>query len=518
MVPLVAPSDDAQLTTTSPTTELRPAGPLGPLPAETPSSPSLLVRLGGRQRVLGLQRRRFWRELAFAGAMLSADALTVAVVFVVLAMFPLHVSAAHFEFVNGLIPVAPPALLRRVTSLIFCLAATRSYSASDMGSQSGRIVLAIMLGIVLPRWPELWTTFILGRALLLGGVVVALTVALVAQRRGMSVALQSYDPRRLDQERTLLVGIHHQLQTFLAEHTDHTLHPPAVYELEPSWPGDQQEGWHQLYEEVHRSHADAIILVGPLTDEALQNVLIAGSSAGCRVFGLRRRPLREMKNPTLIQRGEGPISLLSSPALLGWQLVAKRTLDLSGAVFGLLIFSPVLAACAVVVKLSSPGPILFRQRRVGLGGETFEMLKLRTMVRDADARAAEVHKSNVYADLKLFKLAGDPRITKAGRFLRKSSLDELPQLWNVLRGEMSLVGPRPPLPREVAQYKTRHYVRFEVAPGITGPWQVSGRNEITDFETVVELEQMYIAGWTVWRDLALLLRTVPAVLSMRGAL
>ncbi|MEO6525230.1 MAG: sugar transferase [Gemmatimonadaceae bacterium] len=487
-------------------------------PQITPSAPSLLVRLGGRHRVLALQRRRFWRELAFAGAMLTADVLTVAVVFVVLAQLPIHVVASHLEFVRGLIPVSPDALLRRITSLVFCLAATRSYSSSEMGSQTNRIALAIVLGIVLPRWPELWTTFILGRALLLGGVVVALGIALIAQRRGMAVALQSLDPRRLDQERTLLVGVHQQLQTFLAEHVDPRVALPAVYELEPSWPGDQQEGWHKLYEEVHRSRADAIILVGPFSDEALQNVLIAGSSAGCRVFGLRRRPLREMNNPTLIQRGEGPISLLSSPALLGWQLVAKRTLDVTGAVLGLIVLSPVLAVCALAVKLSSPGPILFKQRRVGLGGETFEMLKLRTMVRDADARRDEVQGANLYGDPRLFKLAGDPRITKPGGFLRKSSLDELPQLWNVLRGEMSLVGPRPPLPREVAQYKTRHYVRFEVAPGITGPWQVSGRNEITDFETVVELEQSYIAGWTVWRDLALLLRTVPAVLSMRGAL
>jgi lipopolysaccharide/colanic/teichoic acid biosynthesis glycosyltransferase len=334
----------------------------------------------------------------------------------------------------------------------------------------------------------------------------------------MAVALQSYDPRRLDQERTLLVGMRKQIDTFLAEHVDPTLDPPAVYVLEADWPGDQQEGWHKLYEEVHRSKSDAIILVGPFTDEALQNVLIAGSAAGCRVFGLRRRPLREMNNPTLIRRGEGPISLLSSPALLGWQLVAKRTLDVGGAVLGMILFAPVLALCALAVKLTSPGPVFFRQPRVGLGGETFEMLKLRTMVRDADARAAEVEAVNVYADPRLFKAAGDPRITPIGRFLRRSSLDELPQLWNVLRGEMSLVGPRPPLPREVAQYKVRHYVRFEVAPGITGPWQVGGRNEITDFEAVVDLEQRYIAGWTVWRDLGLLLRTVPAVLSMRGAL
>jgi exopolysaccharide biosynthesis polyprenyl glycosylphosphotransferase len=421
--------------------------------------------------------------------------------------------------VRGLLPATPPALLRRITSVIFCLAATRSYSSSDAtGSQTGRIALAIVFGIVLPRWPELWSTSMLTRTMLLGGVVAVLGLVLVAQRRWMAVALQSHDPRRLDQERTLLVGVHQQLQTFLAEHVDPSVAPPAVYELEPSWPGDQQEGWHKLYEEVHSSRSDAIILIGPFSDEALQNVLIAGSSAGCRVFGLRRRPLREMKNPTLIRRGEGPISLLSSPALLGWQLVAKRTLDVTGAMAGLVLLSPLLAVCALAVKLTSPGPVLFKQRRVGLGGETFEMLKLRTMVRDADSRSAEVEGANVYGDPRLFKAAGDPRITTLGRFLRRSSLDELPQLWNVLRGEMSLVGPRPPLPREVERYKTRHYVRFEVVPGMTGPWQVSGRNEITDFESVVELEQSYIAGWTVWRDLALLLRTVPAVLSMRGAL
>ena len=484
----------------------------------TPTSPAMLVRLGGRQRVLALQRRRFWRELGFAGAMLAADALTVAVVFVMLAQLPIPVPSGQLEFVHFLLPSTPQALLRRVTSLVFCLVATRSYSTSSMGSQTGRIAIAIVLGVVLPRWPELWTASILARSLLLGGVVAALLVALVAQRRAMAGALQSHDPRRLDQERTILVGVEQQIRTFLAEHIDPTLDPPAVYVLEPEWPGDQQEGWHKLYEEVHRSKSDAIILVGPFTDEALQNVLIAGSAAGCRVFGLRRRPLREMNNPTLIRRGEGPISLLSSPALLGWQLVAKRTLDVGGAVAGLLLLSPLLAVSALAVKLTSRGPILFRQRRVGLGGETFEMLKLRTMVRDADERAPEVLAANVYGDPRLFKAPDDPRITPIGRFLRRSSLDELPQLWNVLRGEMSLVGPRPPLPREVTRYKTRHYVRFEVLPGITGPWQVSGRNDITDFEAIVELEQRYITGWTVWRDLSLLLRTLPAVLSMRGAL
>jgi exopolysaccharide biosynthesis polyprenyl glycosylphosphotransferase len=484
----------------------------------TPASEELFSRLEGRQRVLSLQQRRFWRELAFSAAILSADALTIAIVFVTLAQIPFHVGPRHVEFVRGLIPPNPPALLRRITLLLFCLAATRAYSTTDAEEQSGRIALAIVLGVVLPRWVELLSFLFLTRTLLISATVVVLWLSLVAQRRGMVFALQAFDPRRLDQERTLLVGVGQQLRTFLAEHLDTRVPHPPTYEIDPDWPGDQYAGWHTLYEEVHRSRADAIILVGPLSDAALQNVLIAGSSAGCRVFGLRRRPLREMNNPTLIRRGEGPIALLSSPALLGWQLVAKRMLDVTGATIGMVLLSPVLLVCAILVKVTSPGPVFFWQIRVGLGGEHFRMLKLRTMVEDADERLGDLASASVYEDPQLFKVAGDPRITSVGRFLRRSSLDELPQLWNVLRGEMSLVGPRPPLPREVARYKVRHYVRFEVAPGITGPWQVSGRNEITSFDTIIQLEQEYINGWTVWRDLILLLRTVPAVLSMRGAL
>ena len=358
-----------------------------------PVSRELASRLQGRQRVLDLQQRRFWRELAFSGAMLSADALTIATVFVLLAQLPIHFGSEHAEFVAGLLPPTPSALLRRITLMIFCLVATRAYSTADSTEQSGRIALATILGVVLPRWVELFSFLFMQRLLLITAVVLMLWLALVTQRRAMLHAIRAFDPRQLDQERTLLVGIGQQLHTFLTEHVDTTAGKPGVYEISPEWPGDDHEGWQTLYEEVHRSHADAIILVGPLSDAALQHALIAGSSAGCRVFGLRRRPLREMNNPTLMRRGEGPIALLSSPALIGWQLVAKRLLDVTGAAVGVVVLSPLLAVCALVVKLTSPGPVIFRQLRVGLGGQTFEMLKLRTMVRDADAQAATLRTS-----------------------------------------------------------------------------------------------------------------------------
>jgi lipopolysaccharide/colanic/teichoic acid biosynthesis glycosyltransferase len=177
----------------------------------------------------------------------------------------------------------------------------------------------------------------------------------------------------------------------------------------------------------------------------------------------------------------------------------------------------VILLVALAVRFTSKGPVLFRQVRVGLGGDVFTLLKFRTMVADAEARRSEVAAANQYATDPLFKLKRDPRLTTLGRFLRRSSLDEIPQLINVLRGEMSLVGPRPALPSEVSRYRPHHFVRFEVLPGITGPWQVGGRNAITDFEAVVRIEAAYIRGWSVWRDLSILARTVPAVLSMRGA-
>ena len=149
--------------------------------------------------------------------------------------------------------------------------------------------------------------------------------------------------------------------------------------------------------------------------------------------------------------------------------------------------------------------MIYAQTRVTRGGRHFRILKLRTMRVDAERGGA------------VWAAVGDSRITRVGRFLRHTRIDELPQLFNVLRGEMSLVGPRPALPSEVSRYRPHHFVRFEVLPGITGPWQVGGRNAITDFESVVRLEAAYIRGWSVWRDLLILARTVPAVLSMRGA-
>jgi exopolysaccharide biosynthesis polyprenyl glycosylphosphotransferase len=196
--------------------------------------------------------------------------------------------------------------------------------------------------------------------------------------------------------------------------------------------------------------------------------------------------------------------------------LAKRTLDVVGSAAGLVVLSPVFLIVALAIKLSSRGPMLFAQERCGLGGIPFRFYKFRTMVADAEQRKQALEHLNEMRG-PIFKIRRDPRITGLGRVLRKLSLDELPQLWNVLRGDMSLVGPRPPTPDEVVRYTPRQVQRLSVMPGITGLWQVSGRNEIADFERWIDLDLEYAQTGSLWLDLRILMKTVLVVVLLRGA-
>jgi exopolysaccharide biosynthesis polyprenyl glycosylphosphotransferase len=195
--------------------------------------------------------------------------------------------------------------------------------------------------------------------------------------------------------------------------------------------------------------------------------------------------------------------------------LGKRALDVIGAGIGLLLLAPVFALLALVIRADDRGPVFFRQTRVGRGGREFSILKFRTMCVDAEARMAALAQSNEGAG-PLFKMKDDPRVTRVGSFLRRTSLDELPQLWNVLTGSMSLVGPRPALPREVALYEDFADRRLLVTPGITGLWQVSGRSDL-DWADGVRLDLHYVENWSFVHDVVILARTIPSVLRSRGA-
>ena len=197
------------------------------------------------------------------------------------------------------------------------------------------------------------------------------------------------------------------------------------------------------------------------------------------------------------------------------ELFVKRTLDLILSVFFLLFLSPVFLLVAFFVKISSDGPVFFRQVRSGLNGRMFNLYKFRSMMQGAEHRLEELKALNEMSG-PVFKLENDPRLTQVGRFLRKTSLDEIPQFWNVLKGDMSIVGPRPPLPSEVDRYQPWQRRRLSMKPGITCIWQVSGRNKI-DFDDWMRLDLHYIDRWSLWLDFKIILMTVRAVLTTRGA-
>jgi exopolysaccharide biosynthesis polyprenyl glycosylphosphotransferase len=211
--------------------------------------------------------------------------------------------------------------------------------------------------------------------------------------------------------------------------------------------------------------------------------------------------------------GVGVYSLANGPdRALG--LLAKRIIDIVGSAILMLVLAPLMAVLALLVRLDSSGPVLFRQERVGLQGRTFTMIKFRSMCCNAEQQVADLRVHNLING-HAFKLERDPRVTRVGRFLRRTSLDELPQLWNVLHGQMSLVGPRPPLSCEVADYDIWHRRRLSMKPGMTGLWQVNGRRE-SEFDHWVEKDLEYIDTWSLWLDLKIIARTMPAMLSGQG--
>jgi len=195
----------------------------------------------------------------------------------------------------------------------------------------------------------------------------------------------------------------------------------------------------------------------------------------------------------------------------------KRIIDIFGSLVGIIVFSPVMLITAIAIKLDSKGPVIFKQIRAGINGKPFKMFKFRSMCVDAEELKEKLQSQNEVESGLMFKIKDDPRITKVGKFIRKTSIDELPQFFNVLIGNMSLVGTRPPTMDEVVKYERAHWRRMSIKPGITGMWQVSGRSQITDFDKIVELDTEYIDKWSIWFDFQIMFKTVFSLLKRKGA-
>jgi exopolysaccharide biosynthesis polyprenyl glycosylphosphotransferase len=272
----------------------------------------------------------------------------------------------------------------------------------------------------------------------------------------------------------------------------------------------------RTHEALRATHATSVVLATSALFLASTNRLVRELTEASVHVELSSTLLDIATNRLTVRPlGRFPVVYVEPIKRDGWRAIAKRSFDIIFAAVVLIVTAPVLLVASIAIKMTSPGPVIFRQERVGRDGRTFKLFKLRTMVNDAESRLEEIRHLNE-VDGPLFKLRADPRITRVGRLLRKSSLDELPQLINVLRNNMSVVGPRPALPSEAFMWDPEFRNRLRVRPGITGMWQVNGRSD-TSFEMYQRLDLYYVENWSLVTDMVIVLRTIPTVLWGKGA-
>ena len=271
-------------------------------------------------------------------------------------------------------------------------------------------------------------------------------------------------------------------------------------------------------EYVCREWFDEVLIVLPEGREIPQKIFDAFTEMGITIH-VKIADVNEMqgKNQTVEHMGDYTVITTCINMASAGQLMLKRIMDICGGLVGCLMTGIIFLFVVPAIYIKSPGPIFFSQYRVGKNGRKFKIYKFRSMYMDAEERKKELMKQNRVSDGLMFKMENDPRITKVGRFIRKTSIDELPQFWNILKGDMSLVGTRPPTVDEFERYEAKHKCRLSMTPGLTGLWQVSGRSDIKDFDEVVQLDMQYIDNWSILKDIKILLLTVGIVITGKGS-
>jgi exopolysaccharide biosynthesis polyprenyl glycosylphosphotransferase len=351
-----------------------------------------------------------------------------------------------------------------------------------------------------------------------------LTVALSLRRFVFRALLYRRFERGMNTRNVIIVGtgveahaLRHHLQSIrqLGYIFKGFVHVPGIDTQLEATTGDVLGPLDSLFDHARKHFVDEIFFASPCERGVIKGVLDQA-----RANGIDLRVVPEMYdglawNSTIEYIGQFPTIPLHRGHVPEVGLILKRMLDITMSTMALLVFSPVLLAIAIAVKLDSPGPIFYCSERIGKKARVFKCIKFRTMVRDADGRRAEIMHMNERQGI-IFKMSNDPRITKVGRILRKYSLDELPQFFNVLLGDMSIVGPRPPIASEVRQYNLSHLRRLDVTPGITGLWQVQARQD-PSFDSYISLDVAYIENWSVWLDIKIILRTVGVVFAGTGS-
>jgi exopolysaccharide biosynthesis polyprenyl glycosylphosphotransferase len=455
------------------------------------------------------QYQRLYRYIALT------DTFSIAVAMLVAYWVRFHVRVPANDFL--LLLLGTPFVVIGVFAALHLYEAFR-YTAAE---EFRRIILAVSLGIAGLMTLSFWFQADLSRSWVGMSWLFSIVLALAA-RRIWHVRIGRARAKGKLLFRTLIVGTNHE-----GHHLADVMRSPwfgfapigmvstgAGSDPDPSLP--VLGGVTDLRELIRASGAECVFVASSaIAPEDMTPIAKAVRLEGVEVRVTATLP-EVLASRLSVQPLAGVTALSLRPVRLsGGQVVLKLTFDILVSGFLLLVLSPLLGTIAMIVKLSSPGPVLFRQRRVGHRGRPFTMLKFRTMRAGADVEVDQLRDQRG-VDGVMFKLRDDPRITGIGRWLRRFSLDELPQLLNVMRGEMSLVGPRPPLPEEVTRYEDWHFDRLEVPPGITGLWQISGRSDLS-FDDCVRLDLFYIENWSLAYDLYILAKTMPVLLSQRGA-
>jgi exopolysaccharide biosynthesis polyprenyl glycosylphosphotransferase len=424
--------------------------------------------------------------------------------------------------VSGLVFVVGATLLWPLAA--FSIGLYRSEQLSTWASAVTEVPRAFV-AVLLITWPlfGLASAFHLGQEVMLtfltvGGTTVLAGISRTAVRAGLHRA-----PDLL--QRTLILGsgmVAGQVVEKLHNNRQFGVVPVGIVDDEVHDIGSPDLPWlgriEDLTSVIQAQQIDRVIITfSRANHEDLLEAIRACRDAGVSVDVVPR--LFEFLDGVraLDQIGGLPLLSIGAPMLTSASIAAKRVLDVVVAALAITVFSPLMLAIAIAIKLESRGPVFFRQLRAGRGNTSFQLIKFRSMYVDAEARKAEFADLNEAGDGVMFKIRDDPRVTRVGAFLRRFSLDELPQLFNVLKGEMSLVGPRPLIfPETAALEETWHMRRVELRPGLTGPWQIYGRSQ-SPFQEMVRFDYQYVAGWSLARDIEILLATVPAVVSGRGA-
>jgi exopolysaccharide biosynthesis polyprenyl glycosylphosphotransferase len=489
-----------------------------------------LLKLGGvLPRVALHQRARETerRHLLFAWGRVTALLATDLATFFLVRYITSHIMTAAVlgdavsRLLTAVLPYEYFTGSQFPVAIVAGLALAGTYGRADARRDPSSMFAGVVLASALCLWRSAWTIGGEQVALQFAGCVIWAWIPLVAERYAIDFMVSKVWPQQHRVEKVLFVG--DPSDPIASRVSDKLLGSGGMVSLgwvyDPTGPSDDgcigrlDDYWNIL----HDAAADTAVVFGTLPSSVFDSVVEASTAAGCRILVVPRyEGASKLRHGVVWHRGL-PFVELTVPSLRAQQLMVKRVIDFVGAMLGLLALAPAFALLALAIKLDSSGPVFFSQERVGLGGRVFKFFKFRTMRVGADQEKQSLAHLNRTGDPRLFKIPNDPRVTRIGGWIRRWSFDELPQLWNVFVGDMSLVGPRPFFESDLEAYRDHHFIRLGAKPGITGLWQVNGRSDVVDFEEVVRLDREYIDRWSLWLDFKVMFRTIPAVLSRTGA-